>query len=72
MPKRLQVVYNLIRYLVKDYLTMLITVILLGTLWRTLNTLEILGTYALRYRIFRCCCKKQAEVVDFSVKDISL
>ena len=73
MPKRVQVLYNLIRYLVKDYLTLVITAILLATLWRTLNTLEILGTYALRYKLFRCfCCKKkQAELVDFSVKDIS-
>jgi len=60
MPKRVQVVYDLIRYLVKDYLTIVITIVLLGTIWRTLNTLEILGTYAMRYRIFRCClCKKK-------------
>lgn len=73
MPKRVQVLYNLIRYIVKDYLTIVISAILLLTLWRTLNTLEILGTYALRYKIFRsCCCKKKhAELVDFSVKDIS-
>jgi hypothetical protein len=52
---------------------MVITLVLLCTLWRTLNTLEIIGSYAMRYRIFRCCCcmKRKAEAVDYSLKDLS-
>ena len=72
MPKRIKVLYDLIRYLFKDYLTIVITLVLLATFWRTLNTLEILGTYAMRYKFCRCCCKsKNSDVIDYSVKDIS-
>ena len=46
MPKRVQVIYDLFRFLVKDYSTVVITVILLITGWRTINTLEILALYS--------------------------
>lgn len=46
MPKRVQVIYDLFRFLFKDYATIIITFILLITGWRTLNTLEILLLYS--------------------------
>lgn len=46
MPKRVQVIYDLFRFLVKDYSTVVITVILLITGWRTINTLETLALYS--------------------------
>lgn len=46
MPKRVQVVYDFIRYIIKDYATIVITIILLVTGWKTLNTLEILYLYS--------------------------
>ena len=46
MPKRVQVIYDLFRFIIKDYATIIITIILLVTGWRTLNTLEILLLYS--------------------------
>ncbi len=67
MPKRARVIYDLFRYLIKDYLTLAITMILLVTFWRTINTLEILYDYAQRYR------KGGASfMLEYKLKDVSL
>lgn len=67
MPKRARVIYDLFRYLVKDYLTLAITMVLLVTFWRTINTLEILYDYAQRYR------KGGASfMLEYKLKDVSL
>jgi hypothetical protein len=67
LPKRAEIIYDLFRYLIKDYLTILITIVLLATGWRTINTLEILYDYAQRY--------KSGEVnfmLEYKLKDVSL
>ena len=66
LPKRAQVISNLFKFLVKDYLTLLIIAVLLATLWRALNTLEILYDYAQRYK------KGNSFLLDYKLKDISL
>jgi hypothetical protein len=68
------VVYDLVRFLFKDYGTLLITVVLLVTVWRTLNTLEILYLYGQRHSYLRCLCSKRhsKEFVDYQIKDVSL
>jgi hypothetical protein len=75
MPKRVQVAYDLLRFLIKDYLTILITVVLLCTGWRAINTLEILYTYSNRHSLLRCCKRATAQeklLTDHSIKDVSL
>ena len=59
-------IYNLFRFLVKDYLTIFMTLFLIVTVWRTINTLEILYDYAQRYR------KGGGFIIDFKLKDLSL
>jgi len=46
MPKRARVIYDFLRFVTKDYATILITLVLLVTGWRTINTLEILALYS--------------------------
>ncbi len=74
MPKRALVIYDLFRFLIKDYLTIAITIILLVTGWRTLNTLEILFLYSQRhsYLFFLTKDRKEGAVLDYSIKDVSL
>ena len=67
MPKRARVIYDLFRYLVKDYLTLAITLVLLVTFWRTINTLEILYDYAQRYRKGGV-----SFMLEYKLKDVSL
>jgi hypothetical protein len=74
MPKRLIVVYDLSRYLFKDYATFIITIILLLTGWRTLNTLEILSLYLQRYRLLAPLFRRLTPptFLEHSLKDVSL
>jgi hypothetical protein len=44
-PKRVLVVIHLFRFIVADYATVIFTVLLVGTLWRAINTIEILHLY---------------------------
>ncbi len=67
LPKRAEIIYDLFRYLVKDYLTILITILLLVTGWRTINTLEILYDYAQRYRTGGV-----SFMLEYKLKDVSL
>lgn len=77
MPKRVQVVYDLFRYLIKDYLTILITLVLVVTMWRAINTLEIMYLYGQRYKLlqklafWRRSNAQNKEFLDYQLKDIS-
>jgi hypothetical protein len=67
LPKRAEIIYDLFRYLVKDYLTIVITIVLLVTGWRTINTLEILYDYAQRYKTGGA-----SFMLEYKLKDVSL
>lgn len=73
MPKRVRVVYDLMRYIFKDYGTIVMVGLLIGTVWRALNTLELIWIYAQRYSLVKRFFKPSAEaVLDSSIKDLSL
>lgn len=44
-PKRVLVVILLFRFIIADYATIIFTTLLVGTIWRSINTIEILYLY---------------------------
>lgn len=62
MPKRVQVIANLFKYLVIDYITIACSIILIITIWRSLNTIEALWMY-FRHRVSRN--KEEIDYLEF-------
>ena len=68
-PKRIIVAVDLFNFIISDYTTIAMTLILLVTLWRTLNTIEILQLY---YRQRKTEDDNERDFLDQVIKDKSL
>ena len=66
LPKRVEVVMRLFECIFKDYVTILFSLILVVTMWRSINTIQKVWLY-FRYRISNN--QQEKDYIEIMIKD---